>query len=206
MSTPNNRAYRKNINSKGWLYLGGEVQEMATKNISITGVLVKIENKNINFDKKRTLQKLLASKSIDFYFPKLRLSGEAKVVRVESEQDGQIMLAMEFSNVAYEVDHPLFNRKSFRKSLTIPGRLLIDDEYHDFISVNMSQGGFMIHLPKKLAIKNNRIAQFEFNTLKLKGFAKIVWANNPDNTKTVMGLQYVKPKADSEAEADNKPH
>jgi len=214
MNTPIQRAYRKKINSQGWMFLGGEVQKITAKNISVTGVLVQLENNNVAYAGKRILQNLAAAKSIDFLFPKLRLSGEAKVVRVESASNDQIILAMQFNNLASNINHPVFKRKSFRKEIAIPGRILLNGDYHKFVSVNMSSGGFMLQLSEIISVEKNHITQFEFETLKLKGFAKIVWIANPENPKTLMGLQYVKPNKPNKAnktednggETENKLH
>ncbi|MDD2723734.1 MAG: PilZ domain-containing protein [Methylovulum sp.] len=193
MNSPTHRAYRKKINTQGWMFLGGEVQKITAKNISVTGVLVQLENKNMAYAGKRILQNLAAAKSIDFLFPKLRLSGEAKVVRVESASNDQIMLAMQFNHLANNIDRPVFKRKSYRKEIAVPGRILLNGDYHKFVSVNMSSGGFMLCLPETISIDNNHVTHFEFEGLKLKGFAKIIWIANPEDTQTLMGLQYVKP-------------
>jgi hypothetical protein len=77
------RAYRKPMSSYGWIYLGGEMQSIVLKNISVTGALVQFPNQDNIVDKERVLRNLSSSKLVDFYFPFLKLSGEAKIVRVD---------------------------------------------------------------------------------------------------------------------------
>jgi hypothetical protein len=189
MNTQIQRAYRKNINAHGWMYLDGKVQEMNAKNISITGVLVQLGNQN---NDKRIFKNLSITKSIDFYFPILRLSGEAKIVRVETGQDGQVMLALKFAKAAYMADEPVFKRQSFRKDVALPGRVLLNGKLFEFVSENISLGGLLIRLPETVPVEKRAIVHFELEPLKMKGFAKIVWSN-PSKDKTLVGLQFVKP-------------
>lgn len=195
MTTQIQRAYRKNINAHGWMYLDGKVQEINAKNISITGVLVQLGNQH---NDKRVCKNLSAAKSIDFYFPILRLSGEAKVVRVETTEEGQVLLALKFVKAAYMADEPVFKRQSFRRDIAMPGRILVDGKAFEFVSENISLGGILIRLPEMVPIEKRTIAHFELEPLKMKGFAKIVWSN-PSKDKTLVGLQFVKPHKEEKA-------
>lgn len=186
------RAYRKNINAHGWMYLDGKVQEIDAKNISITGVLVQLGNQNNEVNTKRIFKNLSIAKSIDFYFPILRLSGEAKIVRVETAPDGQIILALNFLKAAYMADEPVFKRQSFRREIAMSGRILLNGKFYNFVSENISLGGLMIRLPEMVPIEKKTIAHFELEPLKMKGFVKIAWSNACKNN-TLAGLQFVKP-------------
>lgn len=195
------RPYRKNVNSKGWLYVGGEAREITIKNISINGVLAQLHNKTEDEDSKYLHQNLAVSKSIDFYMPQLRLSGEAKVVWMESGENDGYLLGMAFNNVAYDVDSPVFVRKSHRKEVAIPGRILLNGEYHAFVTVDMSLGGIKICLPEKITVDKDVVAEFEFEALKMRGVVKVAWTSGSEGDSTLIGLAYIKPR-----KSDNTVH
>jgi hypothetical protein len=197
MNTPSHdhdRPYRKRINSHGWMYVGGESKEITVKNISITGALVQLNTQNEVPDKKHTLQNLAVSKSIDFYLPHLQLSGEAKVVRVDTTDDKQLLLAMEFQNIAYTTDKPVFNRKSYRKEVSMPGQLLVEEQPLDFVTVDISLEGLKIRVPEELDIEPGAVIPFQLSEANVKGLVKVVWAAHGEAHETLMGLQYVTPK------------
>lgn len=199
------RAYRKAITSHGWLYLGGEAREITVKNISLSGFLVGLNN-NIGADNQRTLKNLSAAKSIDFYFPQLQLSGVANIVRVDTELEDQILLAMEFNELVYTDDQPIYNRKSYRKEVALPGRILLAGEYHEFVSVNMSLGGIMIRVPENLTVEPDIITKFEFEHLNLKGLAKIAWCATLEESETLVGLEYAKQQESGNTNTESKLH
>ncbi|MDD5272031.1 MAG: PilZ domain-containing protein [Methylovulum sp.] len=189
-TTPHDRPYRKAITSHGWIFLGGEAREITIKNISITGALAQLDGSK----GERTLQNLLVSKAIDFYLPQLQLSGEAKVVRVDTAEDDHIILGLEFQNIAHTANEPVFKRKSYRKDMVIPGHILLNAYRHDFMTVNMSLDGLMIRVPEQLTVEKDAIIPFEFADANLKGFVKVVWVRQGEHNDTLIGLQYVKSK------------
>ena len=75
------RPYRKALNLQGLIYLGGEEQGVTVKNLSVSGVQTILNNQWDKGDIKELFSTLSTSSTlIDFYFPELRLAGEAEVV------------------------------------------------------------------------------------------------------------------------------
>jgi hypothetical protein len=201
MDTPQHQhPYQKPINSRGWVYLDGEMREITVKSISIVGALAQLHLDDSNFSSKRTLQHLSSIKSIDFFLPHLQLSGAAKIMNVDSSQE-EILLTLEFENLAYTVDEPVFKRKSYRKEIAIPGKITVKDKAHPFVTVNISMDGLMIRVPEVLPIEKDWFMPFEFTNSDLKGFVKVVWAQTKGENETLVGLQYAKPKPKHQAQA-----
>lgn len=194
------RSYRKVLTSNGLIYIGGNEYEVVMRNLSITGVLVELNMQMSNVEMKKFLNVLSVSTAIDFYLPELRLAGEASIARVETENADQILLALEFIHVAYDVDKALYTRKAYRKNATVPGRILLNAQYHDFISVNVSLDGLMIRLDESIQVEEGLVTQLEFEKLSLKGKVKLIWIDTIPGAETLIGLQYVKMKKDDQKE------
>ncbi len=127
---------------------------------------------------------------IDLYLPEMRLAGEAEVVRVDMHED-HILLALEFRNVAYDVDNQLYKRKVYRKNMSAPGKILLNGEYREFTTVNVSVDGLMVNLAEAIDVKAGDITVFEFEQLGLDGEIKVIWAERTADGGTLLGLQYV---------------
>jgi len=67
-----------------------------------------------------------------------------------------ILLALEFKNIAFDIDKNLNKRKAYRKNMPDPGRILLNGEYHDFNTVNVSVEGLMIRLAEAISVEEAR--------------------------------------------------
>jgi hypothetical protein len=184
------RPCRKNLVSDGLIYMGDEEHGITIKNISINGVFAKLNSNREDIDIKYIFNQLLVSRIIDLYLPEMRLAGEVEVVRAEIE-DGHILLALEFKNIAFDIDKDLNKRKAYRKSMPGPGKILLNGEYREFSGVNVSVEGLMISLPEIISVEEGTITRFEFKRLELEGEVKVIWIDITSDNRTLMGLQYV---------------
>ena len=184
------RPCRKNLTSHGMIYMGEEEHEITVINISISGVLAELNSNNKDIDIKYIFNSLLVSTIIDLYLPEMRLAGEVEVVRADME-DHHILLALEFKNIAFDIDKDLNKRKAYRKNIPDPGKILLNGEYLDFNAVNVSVEGLMICLSEAISIAEGTITRFEFKRLELDGEIKVIWVDLISDGRTLMGLQYV---------------
>lgn len=190
MSLDLNRPYRKNLMSRGLIYMGGEEREITIKDLSLTGVLAELKSGQGGESAKDIFNMLSASATIDLYLPEIRLAGEAEVVRVDMHDD-HILIALEFRSVAYDVDNQLYKRKVYRKNMTAPGKILLKGKYREFTTVNVSVDGLMINLAESVDVEVGVITVFEFEQLKLDGEIKVIWAERSADGGILLGLQYV---------------
>jgi hypothetical protein len=184
------RPCRKNLKSDGWIYMREEEHEITIKNLSINGVLAKLNSIREDIDIKYIFDSLLVSTIIDIFLPEMRLAGEAEVVRVDLE-DSQILIALEFKNIAYDIDRDLNKRKVYRKNMPGLGKILLNDEYRDFSTVNISVEGLMICLSEIIFVEEGLITRFEFKQLEIKGEIEVIWIDPISDGRTLIGLQYV---------------
>ncbi len=189
------RSCRKKLISHGLIYMGEEEHEIKVIDISITGVLAELFSEK-DMDGKDIFNMLLTTTMIDLYLPEMRLGGEAEVVRVDVNGD-RLLLALEFKNIAYDIDQNLNKRKAYRKNMPDPGQILLNDEFYEFNTVNVSVEGLMIRINKSLSIEEGTISSFEFNRLELKGNVEVIWSDLTNEGETLMGLRYVNINAES---------
>jgi c-di-GMP-binding flagellar brake protein YcgR len=189
------RSCRKKLISHGLIYMGEEEHEIKVIDISITGVLAELFSEK-DMDGKDIFNMLLTTTMIDLYLPEMRLGGEAEVVRVDVNGD-RLLLALEFKNIAYDIDQNLNKRKAYRKNMPDPGQILLNDEFYEFNTVNVSVEGLMIRINKSLSIEEGTISSFEFNRLELKGNVEVIWSDLTNEGETLMGLRYVNINAEN---------
>jgi hypothetical protein len=192
MNSTAKRSYRKNLVTSGLIYLNGEEREVSVSNISMTGVLVQLDCIN---SAENAFTSALVSTAIDFYLPPLRLAGSAEIIRV-NKQEEHVSLALKFKDISYNVDNLLYKRKVYRKNLSIDGRILLNDRYIDFQTVNVSVEGLMIRLSEVMDVTEGTNAQFEFANLSLKGEVQVVWVEPDNKGSTLLGLKYLNMNAD----------
>lgn len=193
MNSTAKRSYRKNLVTSGLIYINGEEREVSVSNISMTGVLVRLYCIN---NAENAVTSALVSQVIDFYLPPLRLAGSAEIIRVDKQEE-HVSLALKFKDISYNVDNLLYKRKVYRKNIAIDGRILLNNRYIDFQTVNVSVEGLMIRLLEVVAIAEGTNAQFEFADLSLKGEVQVIWTESDDKDRsTLLGLKYINMNAD----------
>ena len=184
------RPRRTNLVSEGFIYMGEEEHKITVKNLSISGVLAQLNTDREDIDIKYVFNQLLVSTVIDLYLPEMRLVGDVEVVRGDMEE-GHILLALEFKNIAFDIDKDLNKRKVYRKNMPDSGKILLNGQYYNFTSVNVSVDGLMICLPEAIAVEVGTITRFEFKRLELEGEIKMIWGDLISDGRTLIGLQYV---------------
>ena len=184
------RPRRTNLVSEGFIYMGEEEHKITVKNLSINGVLAQLNTEREDIDIKYVFNQLLVSTIIDLYLPEMRLVGDVEVVRGDMEE-GHILLALEFKNIAFDIDKDLNKRKVYRKNMPDSGKILLNGQYYNFTSVNVSVDGLMICLPEAIAVEVGTISRFEFKRLELEGEIKMIWGDLISEGRTLIGLQYV---------------
>lgn len=184
------RPYRKNLTTQGLIYLAGKEQEITIVNISMTGLLARLNDTTGEKGIREIFNTLLSSSVLDLYLPELHTGGEAQVTRVDL-QDDHILIALEFKNLTNDADHVFYKRKVYRKNLPEIGQILINDTYLEFKAVNVSVEGMMIQLNPGVTVAPKSITMFKFEKLGLEGEVEVVWVDGLGDGVVLMGLRYV---------------
>ena len=188
--TQNRQNFRKNLASKGFLFLGGVELEIVIRNLSITGLLVELETSENYADIKAVFEAINKTVTVDIYIPEMHLAGEAEIVRADKVDD-IIYMGVEFKNISYDVDNLLYKRKSYRKIMTAPGHINFGGQIYQFNTRNASVDGLMIEIDETVLLEEGAMASFDFPRLELEGKAKVVWIEYDETGNTILGIQYV---------------
>lgn len=184
------RYYRKNLTSKGLIYLSGDEFEIGVKNLSLTGILVDLKDRSVIRDAIDLFHAIERSPRVDVYLHDLRLAGEAEMVWADMVDDC-LLLALEFVNVSYDVENVLYQRKAYRKSMTAPGQIFLDGRKLSFETVNVSVEGLMVTLNEKVEVQPHMVTTFEFKKLNLLGEVEVMWVEDNPKGGMYLGLQYL---------------
>lgn len=182
------RHYRKKLTSRGLIYLDGEEFPITLSNISITGLLAELEDRERINNLEDVFNRVRSSPIVDIYLEEMRLAGEAEIVRADMI-DGRIYLALDFKNVEHDVENLFYVRHAYRKKLEAPGLIVLNGHHYHFTTVNVSVEGLMITLPERVEVEPGTIAAFNFKRLDLLGEVKVIWVNYQDQS-TLIGLEY----------------
>jgi hypothetical protein len=183
------RSYRKSLVSSGLIYINSCEYEIHVLNISLTGVLVKLQAHHQINNIQDFNQSLQISTLVDFYLPELRLAGEAEIVRTELVE-AALHLGLEFHNLSFEINPVLYKRQVYRKNLHAVGKIFVSGVEYAFTTENVSVQGLMIRILGRTDIQVGVVAVFEFEQLQLAGQAEIVWIER-DYHSSLLGLNYV---------------
>lgn len=189
MTNQTDRPYRKNVAKQGLIYMGGQELEVLIKNYSISGLLAELTGEHQYVEVKDIYQAISNCPVLDFYIPEMRMSGEVDVVRVDIEGP-RILMALNFKYVSHDADHSLYQRKVYRKLMSATGKILLDDLFIEFETINVSIDGLMIRLLDTVEVSAGAITAFQFRQLNLEGAVKVVWVEYLDDT-TLLGLEYI---------------
>lgn len=186
------RAFRKNLRLQGLIFLNGEERSINVKNLSITGLLAELDQKKgAEKDIKEIFNSLKSSTLVDIFIPSMRLAGEMEMVRADTKKDN-LLIAMEFKSVSYDVEDFIYRRKVYRKKMPGSGRILLNGAHHPFTAVNVSVEGLMIRLNETITMEQiGTKARFQFEKLGMTGEAHVVWLEHPHANETLIGLSYV---------------
>lgn len=189
------RAYRKPIKAQGRMYLANDRQDIVIKNISTSGMLVRLNEDHLSDHHKPTLETLFQHKTIHFCIPPFQLSGNAKIIRVFTNKHLQVYLGMTFQHLAScGANASCTNDSPYTSGLAIPGRLLLRNDYFDFMTVSLSENDFIIRLPIIVGVEKGMVLAFELTQANLKGQVKVVSVLDINLFETVMKLEYLKPE------------
>ncbi|MCQ8104414.1 PilZ domain-containing protein [Methylomonas sp. SURF-2] len=183
------RAYRKNVSCQGLIYLGFEELPIKVINLSLSGFLAELSDKQPGHRVKDIFNSLQVSPRVDIYLPDMRIAGEAEVVRVETVDAG-LLIGIEFRDLSYDIDSLLYNRRAYRKNLNTLGEIVIGAGEYVFTTQNVSVDGLMVRIARVLDIQTGSRVSFSFKDQQVEGEAEVIWVDFDEHT-TLLGLKYV---------------
>jgi c-di-GMP-binding flagellar brake protein YcgR len=183
------RNYRKKLCSRGFIHFNGIKTPIILRNISLTGVLVDI-NTYDGAHSEMLLKNLTEHCEVDIKLPEMNMSAEAELMRVENH-NSHLLLGLKFINAVQNPNKPDYERKAFRKKLTVPGELVVNDQSVAFETVNISTGGMMLFIKDDISIEANSVVAFNVDALNLSGELKIVWLKPKPPLGIAIGVEFL---------------
>lgn len=183
--------YRKSYTSSGQLYVGGELLDFRSYDISVKGILIEILPGLLLTEIGDFETLIEENNSVEIFVKDLFLTGEAQIVWAKLD-NGKIMLGLEFRNVNYKAEKLWRKRNYFRCRKNFSGYLMIDDRKVEFEGVNVSVDGLAMQLDHiDNMLTPGYLIKLLVNDIGVKGVGKIVWVNTTDEMTSTLGLKYL---------------
>ncbi len=189
--TQDRKEYRKSFNSSGQLYVAGEFLDFIGYDVSVKGILIEVVP-GLLLAKIDDFEALLKeNNSAEIYVKDLMLTGETDIVWAKQD-NGKIMLGLEFRDVMYNANKLWRKRRTYRSKNKFTGYLIADNNSIGFQGLNLSVDGMALKLDQQeSSLKPGTIIKFQVHSPDSRGAAKIVWINTNDPESCVLGLKYL---------------
>ncbi|BCG62847.1 MAG: hypothetical protein methR_P0510 [Methyloprofundus sp.] len=187
--TDSRHNFHKKTSFSGFIFISGTEYKIQVRDLSISGMLAAIDLPATVVGQHDLAALLKHSEVIDFYIEKLNLEGDARVTRVDKDDD-HVLIGLEFKHISYDTEKFLNKREVYRKSMDAPGHIKISGKVYEFKARNVSVDGLMAYLPEHIDIQQDMHARFKFDELRLFGEVKVIWFEYDDQDGTLLGLKY----------------
>lgn len=184
------KEYRKSFNAIGQLNIGGELLQFNCYDISVRGAMIEVTPGNLLASASDFEVLLAQDRRAEIYIEELMLSGEVSVVWVREDQ-GLIMMGLEFESVVHNAEKLWLKRRDYRKTEPFTALLFIDKEKLQVEGINRSARGLCVRLPAQCSqLKVNTPVKLQIKEFGLAAMGKVMWLNESKGLTTV-GLQII---------------
>ncbi|MGR9114341.1 MAG: PilZ domain-containing protein [Gammaproteobacteria bacterium] len=186
------KEYRKNFSSSGQLHMAGETLDFISHDVSVKGISIEVVPGRLLSEYADFEAYIKENTFAEIFVKDLMLTGEVEVTWLRDEQ-GKIMMGLEFHDVIYNADRLWLKRQFYRKEQLFAGFLMIKNKKIPFEGKNVSIDGLMICI-KELDedLSKNTVVKLYSDSLKIKALAKICWIREETEPKSYfLGLRYL---------------
>ncbi|PKM11958.1 MAG: PilZ domain-containing protein [Gammaproteobacteria bacterium HGW-Gammaproteobacteria-3] len=188
------KEYRKNFTSAGQLYMAGETLEFISHDVSVQGISIEVVPGRLLAEYADFETYIKENRVVEIFVKELMLTGEAEVIWLRQEQ-GAIMMGLEFHDTIYNADRLWLKRQFYRKERSFSGFLLTKNKRFEFEGKNISVDGAMIFLKELDAslVENSIIRLYsDSESFSIKATAKICWITEETAPEGFyLGLRYL---------------
>ncbi|MGR9043831.1 MAG: PilZ domain-containing protein [Gammaproteobacteria bacterium] len=186
------KEYRKNFSSSGQLHMAGETLDFISHDVSVKGISIEVVPGRLLSDYADFEAYIKENTLVEVFVEELMMTGDAEVIWLRNDQ-GKILMGLEFHDVIYNADRLWLKRQFYRKEQTFSGFLLIKDRRIEFEGKNVSIDGLMIFLNElDEGLVQNAVVRLFSEQLKIKAMAKICWIKEEMEPKGYyLGLRYL---------------
>jgi hypothetical protein len=173
------------------LYISGETLEIQSYDVSLKGIKIEILSGNLLTEISDFKALIKENNEAEIYVKELELTGDVFVIWANQE-DGKIILGLEFRDVKYKAEKLWRKRKFYRSKKPFVGYMMLDDRKIDFHGFNVSADGLALQVERcDQSFEPGSIIEFFLNDFDLKGLGKVIWVNACEDESCILGLQYL---------------
>jgi hypothetical protein len=186
------KEYRKNYSSSGQLHMAGETLEFISRDVSVKGISIEVVPGRLLSEYADFEAYIKENALAEIFVKDLMLTGEVEVIWLRQEQ-GKILMGLEFQDVIHNADRLWLKRQFYRKEQSFTGFLLLKDRRVEFEGKNVSVDGLMIYLNElDESLSQNSVVRLYSESLSIKAMAKICWIKEEAEPKGFyLGLRYL---------------
>lgn len=187
------KEYRKNFNSSGQIYISGEILEFISYDVSVKGILVDIIPGILLAEMSDFEALLKENNSAEIFVKDLMLTGEADIAWAKQE-DGKILLGLEFRDVMYNAEKLWRKRRYYRRKKKFSGTLLVGVKPIAFQAINTSVDGMSIELSQldtDCTLEAGNVIRLLIDGQEMSAQSKVIWINASGEGYYVLGLRYL---------------
>lgn len=186
------KEYRKSLTSMGQVYIGGEILDFKSYDVSVKGIMVQVFPGKFLTEIEDFKALLAENNMVEIYVKELLLSGTAEVVWVKQEGE-KILLAFEYRDVRHNEEKLWLKRRDYRQHKSFACLVIYDHGRVNARGLNISVNGLALTGDfKDSGLKEGDIVKLQlFSTSVGKAVAKIVWLDRHDDGSATMGLRYL---------------
>ncbi|MGR9053619.1 MAG: PilZ domain-containing protein [Gammaproteobacteria bacterium] len=186
------KEYRKNYSSSGQIHIAGETLDFVSHDVSVKGISIEVMPGRLLAEYPDFESYVKENTLVEIFVKELMLTGAAEVVWLR-EEDGRILMGLEFHDVIYNADRLWLKRQFYRKEQLFSGYLVVKDKKIQFEGKNVSVDGLMIRVEEQdESLSEHVVVKLYSDTLHIKAMAKICWIKEELEPEGVfLGLRYL---------------
>jgi PilZ domain-containing protein len=192
MQFQNRKEYRKKLFSAGQLYVGGELLEIKSINVSVNGIMAEV-SKGRFLNSVTDFNALIRECGlVEIYVDALSLAGQAEIIWAK-DNAGQTLLGIEYRDVSHNQQKLWVKRQAYRRQRPFDCSVRMADVTLAAKGLNISVDGLSIQGEFKGGkLQPGSIVQLEMpDHAVAKAVARVIWREESDKELITLGLRYL---------------
>ncbi len=185
----NRKVYRKKFTSTGVIYIAGELLEFISYDVSVKGIQIELKPGEFISSVEDVRNFLPETEVAEVFVHDLGLSAEAKVAWVR-EDEGKILLGLEFIDVRHNATKLWLKRRCYRKKLTMHAKFLFNKQEFEAQTVDISTDGMRLKCAAVENLKEGEVIKLFVDEKNIKALAIVIWINS-ESSSVEFGVRYI---------------
>ena len=185
----NRKYYRKKFTSTGIISFAGEQLEYVSYDVSVKGIQIELQSGEFISSANDVRNWLNESQEAEVYVHDLGLSADAKVAWV-LEDEGKILLGLEFFDVQHNASKLWVKRRYYRKSLVLQASFIFNEQKFEAQTVDVSADGMRLECAGAEELKVGDAIKLFVQEKDIKAIAVVIWLKSTPSS-VEFGVRYI---------------